>query len=46
MDVLERDRETGGERRGQETKNGGIGEVDLEVKGRIEGKAQSWKEEK
>ncbi len=38
MDVLERDGETGGARRGQETKDGGIAEGDLEVKGRMEGK--------
>ncbi len=46
MDVLERDRETGGERGGQETMDGEIEEGDLEVKGRIDGKEQSWKEEK
>lgn len=46
MDVLERDEETGEERRGQETKDGGIAEGDLEVKGRMEVKEQSRKEEK
>lgn len=40
MDVLERDGETGSERRGQETKDGGIAEGDLEVKGRMEGKRE------
>lgn len=40
MDVLERDGETGEERRGQETKDGGIAEGDLEVKGRIEAKEE------
>lgn len=41
MDVLERDGETGEERRGQETKDGEIAEGDLEVKGRMEVKEQS-----
>lgn len=46
MDVLERDGETGEERRGQETKDGGIAEGDLEVKGRIEAKEKNWKEKR
>lgn len=46
MDVLERDRETRKERRGQETKDGGIVEGGLEVKGRREGREWSWKEER
>lgn len=46
MDVLERDRETRKERRGQETKDGGIVEGGLEVKGWREGRERSWKEER
>lgn len=46
MDVLERDRETKKERRRQETKDGGIVEEGLEVKGRREGRERGWKEER